>query len=169
MSQRELPASQKPSLTAIAEAASEAAPRSPRFGKREFLDFTRLQALFLQEELERLRAKLYVENPDADENIQQATTAAELADLAEELESAHALNLRTLAASEGRLTRYDEAVPVGNGSLTVAWRTKGMGFGEVNFFVDGKGRLRVHNVGLGRNAIRAILLRLADEAILETE
>lgn len=163
----ELAADQKPSLVATDEGLPPLAVSIGVFGKREFLSYPTLETLFEQEQFERLKERLYIEHPEEDERILAATTAKELAEIASELESSVAPHLYVLATAGGRLPRIDEVEVDDKSSMQLSWKAKGYGFGQVTLYVDKEGKLRAKNDGVSRQHLRAMLLRLADEVILE--
>lgn len=167
MNLHELPQDKKPSLQSTDRAASEAAPLVGSFGKREYLSFSELNRACEQEQLERLRERLYLEHPDFDTEIQEAKTALELADIAARLESSLEPLIRVLAAVSGRIPRVEEVMVQEGKGLHLSWKSKGFGFGPLNLYVNDKGKLCAANEGMTRQMLRGIFLRLADEIALE--
>lgn len=55
------------------------------------------------------------------------------------------------------------------GGMTIAWETKGSGWGVVTLIKQHDGKLRIDNEAMSREFIMEILKKLVDEAILEDD
>lgn len=168
MNQKELQDSEKPSLTGVGRPTPEGVPVSPFHGMKEFLDFSMLEKAFAAEMRRMYESRMYAEDPAVESILEGEKSLTELIRIAEDVNSTSLAGLKTLQAVGGRIPKVDKvAVAVKDSVMTLRWVAKGYGFGEILIYPGERDKLKVDAGGASRHLLRAVLLRLADEVIME--
>lgn len=160
----------KPSLNAIA-VDNEAPLRSiasKLFGMPVSLDSRRFEEQCFAARLEICKQQLCVLNPEHQLDIGACATPDDLSALIARTDIVAPHNARALAAEGGRLFRIDEVSASSSGGLTLNWEAAGIGFGQATFYVSKEdGKLHVDSECMGRHFVRSLLVRLADELVID--
>lgn len=168
MNKKELTDKEKPSVVAVGRPTPEGVPPSPFHGVKEFLEFSLLEQSFAAEMRNMYATRMYTENPDAEAALEANKTTAELIQIAENIESPSLPGLQTLEAVGGRIPKVDKVtVSLKDRVMTLSWVAKGYGFGEMLIYPGDRDKLIVDAGGASRHMLRAVLLRLADDLIME--
>jgi hypothetical protein len=158
----------KPSLDATLVLSEEAVNTvsTRMFGAQKFLDAKKFEELCFADRLPFLKAELVEFNEGLEAEIMALQTREDLeAFIArEDVDKTH--NAVTSAVTGGNLYRID-AVEALSGHLTLNWSAAGTGFGQLYFHVGKDGKLHVDSECMGRHFLRSVLLRMADELIIE--
>lgn len=162
----------KPSLSAIA-VDNEAELRlvaSKVFGMPVSLDSRRFEEQCFAARLEICKKQLCEINPEHQLDIGACSTPDDLSALIERADIVAPHDARALAAEGGRLFRIDAVSAASRGGLTLNWGAAGIGFGQVTFYISKEdGKLHVDPECMGRHFVRSLLVRLADEVIIDGE
>jgi len=160
----------KPSLNAIA-VENEGELRSVAskvFGMPVTLDSRRFEDQCFAARLEVCKRQLCEINPEHQLAIGACSTPDDLRALIERADIIAPHNARALAAEGGRLFRIDDVSASSTGGLTLNWSAAGIGFGQATFYVGKEdGRLHVDPECMGRHFVRSLLVRLADELVID--
>lgn len=168
MNKKALADAEKPSVISVGKPTPEGVPVSPFHGMKEFLDFNLLERAFAAEMRKMYAERMYAENPDAEAALDESKTVIELIRIAEDVNSASLPGLKALDAVGGRLPKVDKvAVVIKDSVMTLSWVAKGYGFGEMQIYPGERDKLMVDAGGASRHMLRAVLLRLADDVLLE--
>ncbi|KWU19081.1 hypothetical protein [Burkholderia cenocepacia] len=161
----------KPSLDAVAldDDIYQHKAASKLFGVGQSLDSARFEQLVFEARLEHVKAALCELNPEHTLEVGACSTVDDLRLLLERPEIAVTNNAASLAASGGRFRLINE-VTATSGGLSLNWGAAGTGFGQMHFYMStADGKLHVDSECMGRQFIRSVLLRLADEVIIDGE
>lgn len=160
----------KPSLSAVA-VDNEAELRdvaSKLFGLPVSLDSRRFEEECFAARLLACKHQLCAINPEHQLAIGACSTQDDLRALIEREDILAPYNARALAAEGGRLFRIDAVSASSSGGLTLNWEAAGIGFGQASFYVSKEdGKLHVDSECMGRHFLRSLLVRLADELIID--
>lgn len=139
------------------------------FGKRFYVEPSGYQAAVVSELLQEGQAKLLAAQPAAKARIESTSDFIELARLADELGEEYLSSRFARRAREaGRLAVIDDvALNHMSGSLTLDWSARGIGFGQLHFYKGADGKLHADTECMDRQFVRSVLLRLADEVVIE--
>jgi hypothetical protein len=160
----------KPSLEATKQLTESDAKRvsTQMFGTQQFLDYEKFRQLCFADRLRWAKAELLAENAESLEaEIQAISTQEELRAFVERPEVELTHNAFTLAVTGGDLFRIDNVRVFPEGHLTLNWAAKGQGFGGMRIYVGKDGKPHIDSECMGRHFIRSVLLRLADELIID--
>jgi hypothetical protein len=139
------------------------------FGMVQSLDAARFEQMVFSDRLEHCKHSLCAVNPDHVLEIGACATVDDLRALLERPEIAATHSALVLAAEGGRFRRIDN-VTVTSGGMSIDWSAAGTGFGQMHFYVSkADGKLHVDSECMGRHFVRSVLLRLADEVIIDGE
>lgn len=160
----------KPSLGAVKELSETEAGMlsTSMFGAQAFLDADKFSQLCFAGRLPALKADLL----DANEGEFEAEIMAieTLEDLKafvarEDVQLTH--NAVTVSVTGGNLYRIDEVKANPGVRMTLNWAAQGSGYGQMYFYVGEDGKLHVDSECMGRHYIRSVLMRLADELVID--
>ena len=139
------------------------------FGMVQSLDAARFEQMVFSDRLERCKHSLCAMNPEHVLDIGACATVDDLRALLERGEIAATHSALVLAAEGGRFRRIDD-VRVTSGAVSLDWSAAGTGFGQMHFYVSkDDGKLHVDSECMGRYFVRSVLLRTADEVIIDGE
>lgn len=136
------------------------------FGAPALLDTAAFERACAAEREAELRARMKEDNPELAQGIESCANVAELLAFADTRDLACTRQAQKLFVEGGRLARIDQ-VGVSSGQLTLEWAARGMGFGQVQIYVGEDGKLHADTECSGRHFLRAVLLRLADEIVID--
>jgi hypothetical protein len=158
----------KPSLDATLVLSEEAVKKvsTRMFGTQKFLDGKKFEELCFADRLPFLKAELLECNETLEAEIMALQTREDLQAFIEREDVERTHNAVTSAVTGGNLFRID-AVEALSGHLTVNWSAAGTGFGQLYLYVGKDGKLHADSECMGRHFVRSVLLRMADELVIE--
>ncbi|MBC8740457.1 hypothetical protein F6X40_27865 [Paraburkholderia sp. UCT31] len=157
----------KPSLAATAELSDEQVGLvSSMFGPQQFVDYDKFAQLCFADRLPRIKAELLECNETLAEEIDALQTQDDVRAFANRKDVELTQNAVTAAVQGGRPYRIDRVQAL-SGSLTLNWSAIGHGFGQLVFYVGEDGKLHADSECMGRHYLRSVLLRMADELVID--
>jgi hypothetical protein len=159
----------KPSLAAVA-ALSEAESRrasTRMFGQEKFVDYEKFALSCFEAGLQRVKPGLLELNENLATDIAAIATPQQLQAFVEREDVELTHNAVSVAVQRGRPYRIDEVGVHPKGRFALDWAAQGSGFGQMYFYVADDGKLHVDSECMGRHFVRSVLLRLADEVIID--
>ncbi|MBC8737037.1 hypothetical protein F6X40_09470 [Paraburkholderia sp. UCT31] len=136
------------------------------FGVQSLLDMQATEAGWHKEEFERLKRKATRDCPELAGQISACSSLEALIELSEKHEELNANRCRRALARRGRLPLVD-GVQALDGSLALNWSAAGIGFGQLYLSVGADGKLHADTETMGAQFVRAVLLRLVDEMVID--
>lgn len=161
---------QKPSLGAVKEwSETEAGMLSTSmFGAQAFLDPDKFSQLCFAGRLPALKADLLDANEgEFEAEIMAIETLGDLKAFVAREDVQLTRSALTVSVSGGDLYLIDGVGAHSGARMTLDWAAKGTGFGQMSFYIGEDGKLHVDSECMGRHFIRSVLLRLADELVID--